>query len=161
MNAVQYGGLSFLEILLDSPQAEPITAKLRSAGVDAFRFLLDNPLVLAGKFGMDTGVQVSCMFLSHGSHSYLISLSHLSLISLRSLSLFVQQATKIAAFVWGRMDDTTGGGLTFKQQDIDNVVPTLNIRVIQSLQFAPVHWSVYHTCVPRSRYRLRISAARL
>jgi hypothetical protein len=75
-----------LEILLSSPQAQPVVAKLRSAGVDSFRFVLDNPLLLIPSIGWETSAN----------------------------------ATKIAALVWGRDDD--GGGLSFKQQDIDIVV---------------------------------------
>lgn len=64
--------------------------KLRSAGVDCFRYCLDHPLVLFKEFGSETGVT----------------------------------ATKIAALVWGRDDALAegGGGLTFKQQDVNVVV---------------------------------------
>ena len=55
---IQWGVLFFLEILkLGSPQAKPVVDKLRNAGVDAFRFLLDNPLFNWEQFGMETGVQ--------------------------------------------------------------------------------------------------------
>ena len=58
--AVQYGGLTSLEALnLSSPEAQPIVAKIRSAGVDSFRFMLDNPLVLMADFGFETGVSAT------------------------------------------------------------------------------------------------------
>jgi hypothetical protein len=47
MAVPQYGGLQTLATLLDSPDrslTEPIVAKLRSAGVDSFRYILDHPL---------------------------------------------------------------------------------------------------------------------
>ena len=43
---IQWGGLFFLETLkLSSAQAKPVVAKLRSAGVASFRYMLDHPLV--------------------------------------------------------------------------------------------------------------------
>jgi hypothetical protein len=89
--AVVWGGLQLLDQLdLGSPHAKPIVDKLRSAGVDCFRYCLDHPLVLFKEFGSETGVT----------------------------------ATKIAALVWGRDDALAegGGGLTFKQQDVNVVV---------------------------------------
>jgi hypothetical protein len=53
--ATWWGGLYTLERLLSSPQAEPISARLRSAGKDAFRYLLDHPLVQLGEMGFSTG----------------------------------------------------------------------------------------------------------
>ena len=58
--AVAYGALAALEMLnLGSPQAQPIVDKLHSAGVDQFRYLLDNPLVFAAAFGLETGSQAT------------------------------------------------------------------------------------------------------
>jgi hypothetical protein len=37
-----------------SAQAKPIVAKLRSAGVDSFRYLIDQPLVLWEAIGSET-----------------------------------------------------------------------------------------------------------
>lgn len=53
--AVWWGALFTLLILLGSPQSGPmVAAKLRSAGVDSFRYILDNPLVQAAGAGMVT-----------------------------------------------------------------------------------------------------------
>jgi hypothetical protein len=41
---VQWFALYFLDVVLRSPHAQPVVAKLRSAGVDSFRYLLDHPL---------------------------------------------------------------------------------------------------------------------
>ena len=93
VNSLQWGGLWFLEVLLASSQAaQPIVAKLRSAGVDAFRFMLDNPLIMLGDLGYETG----------------------------------SIATRIAAIVWGRDDD--GGGLAFKQKDVDKIIQVMDPR---------------------------------
>ena len=54
---VWWGALFTIEILLGSPQSGPIVAsKLRSAGVDSVRFLLDHPLVQIQDIGLVTGV---------------------------------------------------------------------------------------------------------
>jgi hypothetical protein len=53
--AMWWGGLWTLEVLLGSAQAKLIVAKLRSAGVDSFRYLLDNPRVQFASLGMETG----------------------------------------------------------------------------------------------------------
>jgi hypothetical protein len=85
--SVNWGVLMALEILLSSPQARPIvTSKLRGAGADSFRYLMDHPLTMAADLGVETGAT----------------------------------AVTIAAQVWGRDDD--GGGLIFKQVDIDKIV---------------------------------------
>lgn len=56
---VCWGVLSMLETLLDSPQARQIvTGKLRSAGVDSFRYMLDHPLFILDT-GWDTGVHAT------------------------------------------------------------------------------------------------------
>ena len=56
VNSLQWGGLWFFDVLLSSPQAaQPIIAKLRSAGVDAFRYVLDHPLVMMGDLCYETG----------------------------------------------------------------------------------------------------------
>eukprot|EP01052_Picozoa_sp_SAG31_P033802 SAG31_NODE_3867_length_3800_cov_23.537422_4_plen_171_part_00 len=89
---LQWGVLYTLEIMLESQQAALVVAKLRSAGVDCFRYLLDNPCVLLRPVGWESGVH----------------------------------AVKIAAQVWGRDDE--GGGLTFKQQDIDMIVQAADHR---------------------------------
>ena len=58
--SVSFGVLYLLEVLLRSPQARPIvTDKLRSAGVDSFRYLIDNPLVLWEVAGLETGVRAT------------------------------------------------------------------------------------------------------
>eukprot|EP01048_Picozoa_sp_COSAG05_P002803 COSAG05_NODE_122_length_17611_cov_47.044655_1_plen_598_part_00 len=54
--AIQWGALFVLEVLVSSAEAEPVVAKLRSAGVESFRYLLDHPLVLLGLLGQETGV---------------------------------------------------------------------------------------------------------
>ena len=54
---IQWGALYFLEVMnLNSPQAQPVVAKLRSAGVDSFRYLLDHPLAFVADLGIETGV---------------------------------------------------------------------------------------------------------
>jgi hypothetical protein len=60
--AVQYGVVNFLDMLLSSDcdtQVEPIIAKLRAAGVDCFRYLLDNPLVTLASMYMETGANAT------------------------------------------------------------------------------------------------------
>jgi hypothetical protein len=57
--AVWWGALFTLEILLASPGAKAIVAKLRSAGVDSVRHLLDNPLVQMSSMGLETGVSAT------------------------------------------------------------------------------------------------------
>jgi hypothetical protein len=53
-----FGVLDTLELLLGSEQARPIvTSKLRSAGVDSFRYMLDHPLAHVASMGMETGIQ--------------------------------------------------------------------------------------------------------
>jgi hypothetical protein len=60
VNAICFGGLMFLQTLLGSPgQSEPIVAKLRSAGVDAFRYVLDHPLWNFETVGMGTANQAT------------------------------------------------------------------------------------------------------
>ena len=55
--AVWWGALFTLQILLGSPNAGPtVAAKLRSAGVESVRFLLDHPLVQLADIGLETGV---------------------------------------------------------------------------------------------------------
>ena len=59
-SAIQWGALETLEIMLRSPrQAEPIVAKLRSAGVDSFRYLLDHPLVQFVEMELGTAVNAT------------------------------------------------------------------------------------------------------
>lgn len=53
---VWWGALFTLDLLLGSPMAKPITEKMRSAGVDSVRYLLDHPLVQVDALGMETGV---------------------------------------------------------------------------------------------------------
>ena len=54
---IYWGGLFLLEVLvLNAPDPAPIVSRLRSAGVDAFRFVLDNPLALFDELGMHTSV---------------------------------------------------------------------------------------------------------
>ena len=91
--SVTLGSLYFLEVGLGSARdSEKIVAKLRRAGVECIRYLLDNPLSMIASLGLASGVQ----------------------------------ATKIAAMTWGRDDDV--GGLSFKQQDIDNIVHVADHR---------------------------------
>lgn len=60
VNSITYGVLVMLEFLLGSPQAQLTVAnKLRSAGVDSFRYLMDNPLVQIAEFGLDSRVQAA------------------------------------------------------------------------------------------------------
>ena len=93
VNSLQWGGLWFLEVLLESRHAaQPVIAKLRSAGVDAFRYMLDHPLIMMADMGYETG----------------------------------SIATRIAAIVWGRDDD--GGGLAFKQKDVDKIIQVMDPR---------------------------------
>jgi hypothetical protein len=89
---VQWGAVWMLDILLGSPHADTVCHKLRSAGVDALRYLLDHPLEAMAAVGAETG----------------------------------NQATRIAALVWGKDEDA--GGLTFKQLDIDKVVEVAGHR---------------------------------
>ncbi len=108
VNAMCWGGLMFLETLFTtgSPgQSEPIVAKLRSAGVDCFRYVLDHPLWNFVSFLMGTP----------------------------------NSATNIAAQVWGRDDD--GGGLSFKQQDIEKIVDKASHRgdVASLFPMLPTH----------------------
>ncbi len=50
---IQWGSLFFLESLkLSTPQAKTVVAKLRSAGVESFRYLLDHPRLSSGSGGM-------------------------------------------------------------------------------------------------------------
>ena len=55
--ATGWGALFTLDIMLGSHTCrQPVVEKLRSAGVDSFRFLLDHPLVHWVCFGIETGV---------------------------------------------------------------------------------------------------------
>jgi hypothetical protein len=57
---MQWGILNILEILLKSTHAAPIVSrKLRGAGADSFRYLLDNPLVNLPALGWETGPQAT------------------------------------------------------------------------------------------------------
>jgi hypothetical protein len=56
---VQWGALYNLEILLSSPLAQPVVAKLRSAGVDSFRYILDTPLLLIPSIGWETSANAT------------------------------------------------------------------------------------------------------
>ena len=57
--AIQWGALFVLEVLVSSVEAEPVVAKLRSNGVESFRYLLDHPLVLVEVLGQETGVSAT------------------------------------------------------------------------------------------------------
>lgn len=58
--AITWGVLATLEDLLRSEQARPIvTKKLRSAGVESFRYILDHPLVNFAELGLETGPQAT------------------------------------------------------------------------------------------------------
>lgn len=58
--AVWWGALFTLSILLGSPQSGPmVAAKLRSAGVDSFRYILDHPLVQNEEIGLVSTVTVT------------------------------------------------------------------------------------------------------
>lgn len=56
MLAVMAGSLFNLEVMLGSSTsaAQPIIAKLRSAGVDSFRYVLDHPLIAFASFHLET-----------------------------------------------------------------------------------------------------------
>eukprot|EP01043_Picozoa_sp_COSAG02_P068075 COSAG02_NODE_11171_length_1777_cov_2.868892_1_plen_409_part_00 len=57
---MQWSMLNILEILLKSTHAAPIVSKkLRGAGADSFRYLLDNPLVNLPSVGFETGSQAT------------------------------------------------------------------------------------------------------
>ena len=57
---ILWGTLFLLEVLvLEAPDPAPIISRLRSAGVDAFRFVLDHPLALLGEIGMETGMHAT------------------------------------------------------------------------------------------------------
>ncbi len=57
---IQWGALFTLEVMLASAQAAPIiTQMLRSAGADAFRYLLNEPLVNFQQMGFETGVSAT------------------------------------------------------------------------------------------------------
>ena len=62
---VQYGALELLDTLLRSPEAEPVKSKLRSAGTDAFRYVLDHPLVIIT--GKETHL-LRCHFMLKNEH---------------------------------------------------------------------------------------------
>eukprot|EP01047_Picozoa_sp_COSAG01_P029435 COSAG01_NODE_2019_length_8634_cov_14.764499_7_plen_445_part_00 len=103
VNAIQWGALHLLEDLhLDTPQAKPVVDKLRNAGVDAFRYALDHPLVAMKDIGL---VRTPRPRYCNGN----------------SLTPLMQDttvhATRIAAVVWGR--DEGCGGIVFTQQNID------------------------------------------
>jgi hypothetical protein len=59
VTAMLWGGLYTLEVLLGSPQAELVAAKLRSAGVDSFRYLLDHALVQGKSVGIESSVMAT------------------------------------------------------------------------------------------------------
>ena len=51
-----YGGVALLGLLgLTSPEGKPVAEKLRSAGTDSFRFVLEHPLVHFRELGMNSG----------------------------------------------------------------------------------------------------------
>jgi hypothetical protein len=56
---VQWGALWCLDTLLGSRHAEPICQKLRSAGVDAVRYVLDHPLAAMAAAGSESGTQAT------------------------------------------------------------------------------------------------------
>lgn len=57
--ALQWGAIYLIEILLGSKQAKLIVNKLRSAGVDCFRYLLDHPLTMWSELGLETGLNAT------------------------------------------------------------------------------------------------------
>lgn len=67
--AVWYGGLYLLDKLdIGSPRGKPIVDRIRSAGVDVFRFVIDHPLVQLGDIGMGsnvTGTKVAAIVRAH------------------------------------------------------------------------------------------------
>ena len=44
---------------MDSEQSELIITKLRSSGIGAFRYILDNPIVLMASIGYETSIQAT------------------------------------------------------------------------------------------------------
>jgi hypothetical protein len=57
--AVAYTLTMVERLNLCSPEAAPVVVKLRSAGVDCFRYVLDHPLVFAASMGFDTAVNAT------------------------------------------------------------------------------------------------------
>jgi hypothetical protein len=56
VTAMEWGTLYFLEVLLESPESTgPLIAKLRGAGAEMFRYLLDHPLENFPQLGYETG----------------------------------------------------------------------------------------------------------
>ena len=82
--AVWFGGLWILDMLdIGSPRGKPIVDKIRSAGVDAFRFVIDHPLVQIGDAGHASGVtatKVAAIVRTHFAH--VCGLRHHVLLSL-------------------------------------------------------------------------------
>ena len=55
--SIQWGVLSLLDILLlQAADPAPIISRLRSGGVDMFRYCIDHPRVHVRDFGMDTAL---------------------------------------------------------------------------------------------------------
>lgn len=74
---MQWSMLNILEILLKSTHAAPIVSrKLRGAGADSFRYLLDNPLLNLPSVGFETGSQATR--IAAMVRASLFSLRHIS-----------------------------------------------------------------------------------
>jgi len=70
---VLYLGLWVLGTLVKSPQAKPIVAKLRSAGVDCFRYILDHPVVIGADVEMtsaDPAMEIASVVRDALTHSH-------------------------------------------------------------------------------------------
>jgi hypothetical protein len=101
-------------VLLSSPHAaQPIISKLRSAGVDACRYMLDHPLVMMGDLAYETGPQATRI-------AAIVRVAPSFRVRTPPARAAVDAIRGGARQVWGRDDD--GGGLAFKQQDIDKIV---------------------------------------
>ena len=121
-------------------------AKVRSAGVDCFRYLLDYPLQMIAEVGKETGVVATKIAaLVRGTR-------------LHGLQLWLCLKINLASQVWGRDDD--GGGLVFKQEDVNRIVQVADHR--GPIDFQPMRHdhgqSILQLCVSDQNKGLLLSA---
>ena len=57
--SLTYGALFILDVLLGSAQAKLVAEKIKSAGVESFRYLLDHPRSNLDDIGLETGFQAT------------------------------------------------------------------------------------------------------